>query len=113
MPELDSKLPDVETTIFTVMSQLANECGAINLSQGFPSFDPPEALTDRIAWHLKHDGNQYAPMSGIPELRRRTRQDPQFRLVRIRYHQLVREYESAADLDAQDPPVVASVPLAD
>ena len=68
-PDISSKLPDVGTTIFTVMSQLAADCGAINLSQGFPSFDPPEALTDRIAWHLKHDGNQYAPMSGIPELR--------------------------------------------
>ena len=68
--QVKSKLPHVETTIFTVMSQLANDCGAINLSQGFPSFDPPEALTDRIAWHLKNDGNQYAPMSGIPELRR-------------------------------------------
>jgi len=66
---VSSKLPDVSTTIFTVMSQLAADCGAINLSQGFPSFDPPEALTDRIAWHLKHDGNQYAPMSGIPDLR--------------------------------------------
>jgi methionine aminotransferase len=66
---VDSKLPEVSTTIFTVMSQLAADCGAINLSQGFPSFDPPEALTDRISWHLKHDGNQYAPMSGIPELR--------------------------------------------
>jgi len=51
------------------MSQLATDCGAINLSQGFPSFDPPAALTDRISWHLKHDGNQYAPMSGIPDLR--------------------------------------------
>jgi methionine aminotransferase len=40
-PTLTSKLPDVSTTIFTVMSQLATECGAINLSQGFPSFDPP------------------------------------------------------------------------
>ena len=66
---IDSKLPDVSTTIFTVMSQLAADCGAINLSQGFPSFDPPRALTDRISWHLEHDGNQYAPMSGIPELR--------------------------------------------
>lgn len=65
-----SKLPDVGTTIFAAMSQLATDCGAINLSQGFPSFDPPAALTDRIAWHLKHDGNQYAPMSGIPELRK-------------------------------------------
>ena len=46
----ESKLPDVTTTIFTVMSQLANECGAINLSQGFPSFDPPEALTDKLVY---------------------------------------------------------------
>ena len=63
-----SKLPNVGTTIFTVMSQLAADCDAINLSQGFPSFDPPEALTDRVAWHLKHGGNQYAPMPGVPAL---------------------------------------------
>lgn len=69
-PHVTSKLPDVGTTIFTVMSQLAADCDAINLSQGFPSFDPPRALTDRIAWHLRHDGNQYAPMGGVPELRR-------------------------------------------
>lgn len=68
-PTLTSKLPDVGTTIFTVMSQLATDCGAINLSQGFPSFDPPRDLTDRISWHLKNGGNQYAPMSGIPPLR--------------------------------------------
>jgi methionine aminotransferase len=67
--KFNSKLPDVGTTIFTVMSQLAADCGAINLSQGFPSFDPPQALTDRIAWHLENGGNQYAPMSGLPTLR--------------------------------------------
>ena len=66
---ISSKLPDVGTTIFTVMSQLANETDAINLSQGFPSFEPPEALTDRISYHLKHGANQYAPMTGIPALR--------------------------------------------
>ena len=66
---LDSKLPDVGTTIFTVMSQLAADCGAINLSQGFPSFDPPAELVDRIEWHLRHGGNQYAPMAGLAELR--------------------------------------------
>jgi methionine aminotransferase len=66
---LTSKLPDVGATIFTVMSQLAADCDAINLSQGFPSFDPPEELTDRITYHLKHGGNQYAPMPGLPELR--------------------------------------------
>ncbi len=66
---IDSKLPDVGTTIFTVMSQLANECGAINLSQGFPSFAPPEALRERIVWHLQHGDNQYAPMPGVAALR--------------------------------------------
>ena len=64
-----SKLPDVGTTIFTVMSQLATETGALNLSQGFPSFDPPAGLTKRISWHLEHGANQYAPMPGIPALR--------------------------------------------
>ena len=64
-----SKLPDVGTTIFTVMSQLAAETGALNLSQGFPSFDPPAELTDRISWHLNHGANQYAPMPGISALR--------------------------------------------
>ena len=66
---LSSKLPDVGTTIFTVMSQLANDTGAINLAQGFPSFEPPQALTDRISYHLNHGANQYAPMAGIPALR--------------------------------------------
>ena len=65
-----SKLPDIGTTIFTVMSQLAHETGAINLAQGFPSFEPPKGLTERIAWHLDHGANQYAPMTGIPALRR-------------------------------------------
>ena len=65
---IDSKLPDVGTTIFTVMSQLADETDAINLSQGFPSFEPPEALTERIAHHLKNGANQYAPMTGVPAL---------------------------------------------
>ena len=67
---IDSKLPDVGTTIFTVMSQLASDdTGAINLSQGFPSFDPPVALTERISHYLTHGANQYAPMTGIPALR--------------------------------------------
>lgn len=66
---ISSKLPDVGTTIFTVMSQLAADCDAINLSQGFPSFDPPGELTDRISWHLTHGANQYAPMPGVAALR--------------------------------------------
>ncbi len=68
-PEIVSKLPDVGTTIFTVMSQLAADTGAINLSQGFPSFDPPAQLRERIAYYLDHGANQYAPMTGIPALR--------------------------------------------
>jgi len=67
---ISSKLPQVGTTIFTLMSQLANDTGAINLSQGFPSFDPPKALTDRISYHLTHGANQYAPMTGVPALQR-------------------------------------------
>jgi methionine aminotransferase len=66
---LTSKLPDVGTTIFTVMSQLAGECDAINLSQGFPSFDPPLGLIERIEHHLRSGANQYAPMTGVPTLR--------------------------------------------
>ena len=68
-PSTSSKLPDVGTTIFTVMSQLASDCGAINLSQGFPSFDPPAELLDRIEFHLRNGANQYAPMPGVQSLR--------------------------------------------
>ena len=66
---LDSKLPDVGTTIFSVMSALAADCDAINLSQGFPSFDPPDELLDRISHHLGNGANQYAPMPGVAALR--------------------------------------------
>ena len=65
----DSKLPHVGTTIFTVMSQLAAEHRAINLSQGFPDFDGPPALLERAAHHLTHGHNQYAPMPGVAALR--------------------------------------------
>ena len=67
--EIDSKLPQVGTTIFTVMSQLAGEFNAINLAQGFPSFEPPDALIERIDFHLKNGANQYAPMPGVATLR--------------------------------------------
>jgi methionine aminotransferase len=66
---MDSKLPDIGTTIFTVMSELAHECGAINLSQGFPSFNPPQRLLDRVTHYLNAGANQYAPMQGVPTLR--------------------------------------------
>ena len=67
---ITSKLPDVGTTIFAVMSQLAEDCKAINLSQGFPSFEPPAELIDRIDHYLRSGANQYAPMTGVPTLRR-------------------------------------------
>ena len=63
-----SKLPNVGTTIFTVMSRLAAEYGAINLSQGFPDFDPPARLVDLVVEHMREGRNQYAPMSGWPAL---------------------------------------------
>jgi methionine aminotransferase len=63
-----SKLPDIGTTIFAVMSKLAHDTDAINLAQGFPSFDPPDALLERVTFHLKNGANQYAPANGVPEL---------------------------------------------
>lgn len=64
-----SKLPAVGTTIFTVMSKMAQDCSAINLSQGFPDFDCPRRLRELVASHLNSGKNQYPPMAGIPELR--------------------------------------------
>ncbi len=64
-----SKLPRVGTTIFTVMSELARREGALNLSQGFPDFDGPRYLLERVQHYLTHGHNQYAPMMGVPSLR--------------------------------------------
>jgi methionine aminotransferase len=64
-----SRLPGVGTTIFTVMSRLAAECGAINLSQGFPDFSAQPELFDLVARHMHAGSNQYAPMAGVPALR--------------------------------------------
>ena len=66
---IQSKLPHVGTTIFTRMSSLAAECGALNLSQGFPDFDAPAALLEAMARHVMAGHNQYAPMAGVMELR--------------------------------------------
>ncbi|CAN5888368.1 pyridoxal phosphate-dependent aminotransferase [soil metagenome] len=66
---LPSKLPAIGTTIFTVMSKLATDLGAINLSQGFPDFDCDPALIDSVARHMREGRNQYAPMQGVPSLR--------------------------------------------
>jgi methionine transaminase len=67
--DLKSKLPAVGTTIFTVMSKLAADLGAINLSQGFPDFECDPALVDAVARHMREGRNQYAPMQGVPALR--------------------------------------------
>ena len=66
---LNSKLPNVGTTIFTVMSKLAADEGAINLSQGYPDFDGPPLLLERVGHYLTNGYNQYPPMAGIEPLR--------------------------------------------
>jgi methionine aminotransferase len=65
----ESKLPKVGTTIFTVMSQLAVEHGAVNLGQGFPDFEVPARLAEALARAMAEGKNQYAPMTGVPALR--------------------------------------------
>lgn len=64
-----SKLPALGTTIFTQMSALAQQYKAINLSQGFPDFDGPRYLQERLAYHVAQGANQYAPMTGVQALR--------------------------------------------
>ncbi|AKS40494.1 pyridoxal phosphate-dependent aminotransferase [Wenzhouxiangella marina] len=66
-----SRLPGVKTTIFSVMSQLAAEHGALNLSQGFPDFECPEHLRELVSEAMRAGHNQYAPMPGVPLLRQR------------------------------------------
>ncbi len=65
---IHSKLPNTPTTIFSVMSGLAAKHGALNLSQGVPDFDPPQALIERVREHFSGRANQYAPMAGAPQL---------------------------------------------
>lgn len=65
----ESKLPALGTTIFTQMSALAQQHRAINLSQGFPDFDGPRYLQERLAYHVAQGANQYAPMTGVQALR--------------------------------------------
>jgi methionine aminotransferase len=67
--QITSKLPRVGTTIFSVMSQLATQHGAINLGQGFPDFDGPPLLREALTRAMAEGKNQYAPMTGIPQLR--------------------------------------------
>lgn len=69
-----SKLPNLGITIFTRMSQLASDVGAINLSQGFPDFDGPTALRQLVSQYTLDGYNQYAPMIGIDKLREQVAQ---------------------------------------
>jgi methionine aminotransferase len=68
-PPVTSRLPQVGTTIFTVMSALATQCGAVNLGQGFPDFDGDPRLMQAVKDALDAGHNQYPPMAGIPLLR--------------------------------------------
>jgi methionine aminotransferase len=67
--QIETKLPKVGTTIFTVMSQLAATHNAVNLGQGFPDFDGPQSLRDALTEAMNSGKNQYAPMTGWPTLR--------------------------------------------
>ncbi len=68
-PTVPSRLPQVGTTIFTVMSALAQEHGAVNLGQGFPDFDCDSELLDAVNAAMRGGLNQYPPMTGVPALR--------------------------------------------
>jgi methionine aminotransferase len=70
-PTLHSRLPRVGTTIFTLMSALAQETGAVNLGQGFPDFDCDPALITQVSDAMREGLNQYPPMAGVPLLRER------------------------------------------
>ncbi|WP_299220887.1 methionine aminotransferase [uncultured Aquimarina sp.] len=69
MRNIQTKLPNVSTTIFTVMSKMANDYEAINLSQGFPNFKTDKKLIDLVTIGMQQGHNQYAPMSGLLSLR--------------------------------------------
>ncbi len=71
---IPSRLPDVGTTIFSVMTALAGRHRAINLSQGFPDFPVPPRLRALLAEHVEAGHNQYAPLAGVPALRERVAQ---------------------------------------
>ena len=68
--KLSSKLPEIGTSIFAVMSKMANDYNAINLSQGFPDFNCSDELIDLVNYYMKKGFNQYAPMPGTIELRK-------------------------------------------
>ena len=68
-PALESKFPSVGTNIFTIMSALAAEKGAVNLGQGFPDFECDPKLVHSVTDAMTRGLNQYPPMTGIPALR--------------------------------------------
>ena len=71
----DQQRQNLDQEVQQVMSELAREEGALNLSQGFPDFDGPTALLDRVEHYLRSGHNQYAPMMGVPALRQAIQQD--------------------------------------
>lgn len=71
---IESKFPQIGTTIFTVMSALANTHQAINLGQGFPDFSSDKELIDAVYQAMQQDRNQYPAMAGVPELREKIAQ---------------------------------------
>lgn len=84
-PTIKTKLPKVGTTIFTVMSSLATEYNAINLSQGFPNFPVSEELISLVNKYMKQGFNQYAPMMGVKELRVAI-SEKTLKLYNVNYH---------------------------
>ena len=78
----NSKLPHVGTTIFTEMSALAMKFGALNMSQGFPDFDPPKDLREAVVHAMNNGKNQYAPMAGDWDLREWISEDIEHRTQR-------------------------------
>ncbi len=84
-PVLYSKLPNNGTTIFSVMSKLAADYNAINLSQGFPNFEASPALISLVEYYMRKGFNQYAPMIGVHSLREAIAQKT-FELYGVQYH---------------------------
>ncbi len=83
--KISSKLPEVDTSIFAVMSKMANDYDAINLSQGFPDFNTYDELIDLVNFYMKQGKNQYAPMPGVYDLRLKISEKIEF-LYNARYN---------------------------
>ncbi len=83
--KINSKLPEVDTSIFAVMSKMANDFDAVNLSQGFPDFNTYDELIDLVGFYMKQGKNQYAPMPGVYDLRLKISEKIEF-LYNARYN---------------------------